>query len=507
MLANTPSSRAVVAFLERLHDDPLSTGYRAPTTGEPTPKKRVPFEHAAEVRLRPPPPSWASPEPGATSAIDDLGDLLFHSAGCHRVRWQPQGAQFSSPEHPHPLNAHRRWEIRRVVASGGGMYPTTLHVLAWGVAGLPVGSYRYDALAHRLTGRRGLAVDLVQRTTGPHIGAANRLGFLVVVTCGFARSTPKYGNFAYRLTAVDTGLVVGRLVRLLGPDAAASLEFDDDIVESLFDLEDDEAAYAVVGPGGCWAHTPSPWTARMGTAPARSAFRALPDELVQAHTAARETHPVEIAGAAPTDRRTARPEQRPPSPLDPAVLEARRSDGSLFDGRVARRADVEAIVYAALNSMRDLAAASTSPLPEIQIGVCVGRVGGLLAGAYRVTGDGWTCVSAEDPTAVVEGALHARTIDVRRSAFTVHLIGPRDFGRGLWGTRGYRVTQMTIGAAADAVTLAASHAGLSAHPLLGFEPSRLDHLYDVAGHGLGVQAQLTVGHARSAARIEGSVMV
>src|SRR5262249_1213492 len=135
---------------------------------------------------------------------------------------------------------------RRAVASGGARYPAEVYVCAAGEA-LP-GTYHYDPARHEL-------VELSAERPDVRIAEALRLpspvGRTVFVVTGFFwKSFCKYGDFGYRLSAVDVGIAVARLHRVaeaeLG-EANVCFDFDDLALNAALGIDGaDESAYAAI---------------------------------------------------------------------------------------------------------------------------------------------------------------------------------------------------------------------------------------------------------------------
>jgi hypothetical protein len=101
--------------------------------------------------------------------------------------------------------------------------------------------------------------------------------------------------------------------------------------------------------------------------------------------------------------------------------------------------------------------------------------------------------------------MHIGNVNLRLAAFVTHVFGPRAAWSGEWGPRGYRTSQMVVGAAVDALTLAAARAGLSANPFLGFDTADVGRLYPGLDPDEIPLVQMAVGGTRPAPRMEGPV--
>src|SRR5690606_10970945 len=92
---------------------------------------------------------------------------------------------------------------QRWAPSGGNMASTELYV--WhgaGVAGLPGTLFRYDDLGHRLIAARRSTVSPAELTAGTDLAGLPLEAVFVFVTAR-ERLAVKYGDFAYRLGALD----------------------------------------------------------------------------------------------------------------------------------------------------------------------------------------------------------------------------------------------------------------------------------------------------------------
>jgi hypothetical protein len=103
-------------------------------------------------------------------------------------------------------------------------------------------------------------------------------------------------------------------------------------------------------------------------------------------------------------------------------------------------------------------------------------------------------------------ALHARNVNVDLSGFVAYLVGRLDFRPYGLGARAYRMQQILVGAACDAMCVAASAAGLSGHPFLGFDATRADRLCGLDNSPFGALAQVCVGAVRPGLQLMGSVL-
>jgi SagB-type dehydrogenase family enzyme len=123
-------------------------------------------------------------------SLSQLTALLFFSYGITR---------YADPQH--------QCYPRRVVPSGGGIYPLEVYVLAFNVADLPPGVYHYEGYSHALEQmmpgdcRGYLAQHFLYDELAHDAALALVLGGI------FERPRFKYGELSYRLILLEAGHV------------------------------------------------------------------------------------------------------------------------------------------------------------------------------------------------------------------------------------------------------------------------------------------------------------
>jgi len=482
------------AHLAALRTDPLAVNppdWRIDWDDSPWPVKV--YRGGRRIPL-----SGKAPDP----LLDRLGRVLWFTFGISRVRFEPHGGLPATPDNPMPQHHGPRLRTRRPIPSGGSMYPTEAYVL------LPArqAAYHYDPYRHELTevGQPDIA-----------LGAPDRAAILVLAN-RFWKNFYKYGDFAYRLGAVDLGVALGRALRL------ATAEFDHaDVLTGFPDREVDaalgldwreESAYAVlaldtadpVPPASSGGRPPSV-VEKSRTVKRSPAFDA-------AHTAACTDIPG--AAAQPTAEPADGPVHRLPAAVDVDLVDRtamlrRASNGPLCTGEPITRSELATLLHHTTSAVQRLRESTADQCgTDIGLHVAVHRVDGLPVGWYRYRSGDLVAVGAcdGDPARLLQDALYADTVNVELAACTVHVTGWADHRRYGRGVRGYRIQQMAVGAAIEALTLTAELIGLSGHPLLGFDARRVDEAYRLGGRGIGVHAQVCVGRVRVDPAWEISVM-
>lgn len=86
-----------------------------------------------------------------------------------------------------------------------------------------------------------------------------------------------------------------------------------------------------------------------------------------------------------------------------------------------------------------------------------------------------------------------------------HVAGDRNHLLKKLGYRGYRIQQMEAGMLVQRLLLTASAMGMGGHPLLGYDVSTCDELYQMAQHGKSSLIQIPVGPYRPRPRLEGGL--
>jgi SagB-type dehydrogenase family enzyme len=465
-------------------------------------------------------------------SMQRLGALLFNAVGVSRVRWNQGGAVLSSPQHPELVWRGTQLSTRRPVPSGGAMYPVEVYVAA---LALPHEStvYHYDAARHEL-------IDLAH--CGPAAALRGALGWgyerplsslALILTHRFSKNLHKYRNFAYRLGATDVGVVMGRLFACAEASfgqAEVHVDFDDSAVNAMCGLNgQEESVYAViqigapeVSPGSNdWPGLPSPppvlergkpaqpssLFAAMHAAACRAPLSRIPKKTAKApadalpgnHLLASEeaVHLIKPASRVSMERRE---------------MFCRTSNGAWFTGAPLSSEVLATVLQRTYESLAALLqACPDGEMPQIGLYCAVERVIGVPSGWYCYlpsshvlipVGAGRVTSSARE----LQQALYAATVDVERSAFSLHVATVIDFRSDPRGVRAYRIQQLLVGTAIEAATRWSTIMGAGSHPLHGFDAQRVDQLYGLADTPFGVQSQVSIGNVRPAGVLEGSVV-
>ena len=232
--AADPDGDSPAAFIRRLHLAPHRSLTSAETIDWTLAPKFLPQRLGATVIALPRAlPPWA-PAPDDRSVFALFGDWLASSAMVHRVQL---GVGKTAADRPSPPSA------RRVLPSGGAAHPVDQYFRfgpRWADIATPLADHSWIYLPqfHALCAHRR-----TERLAGHATVEAN------VVTV-MSRTAFKYRAFAYRLSAVDTGVAIGRLVGQAAAFAArirAGPALDDEAL-ALLVPEEKLAARFIVEP-------------------------------------------------------------------------------------------------------------------------------------------------------------------------------------------------------------------------------------------------------------------
>jgi SagB-type dehydrogenase family enzyme len=171
---------------------------------------------------------------GKAMALPKLASILYFSYGVARYE--------EAQNHRFP---------RRVVPSGGGLYPLEVYALVLDVEGLDPGAYHYEVYSHALEqlAPGDLREELRHHLLNEELIVGTTVA--VVVSGVFERSRFKYGELGYRLVLLEAGHV-GQNVCLtataLGLGVCPVAGFVEDSINDLLGLDgvDETALYLFV---------------------------------------------------------------------------------------------------------------------------------------------------------------------------------------------------------------------------------------------------------------------
>jgi SagB-type dehydrogenase family enzyme len=449
-----------------------------------------------------------------------LGMLLQAGYGLTGVRWYPEGIAKSSPEEPTPVHRNPHYQLRRAVPSGGVTYPAECYVATAGADGVAAGVHHYDAVRHALaTLSRGRPPA---ELTPP--GGRVRL----VLTQPLWKNYFKYGDFSYRLGAMDTGAVVGQFALTarswnlpcrvtFGVDERRILDWlglDPELEAAPVVLDiavgDAPATAAPAGPAADAAAQPPGRPRWLGVSAPPGPGTGSRRMHAACLAAARPGRPVDLPPAEPPDL-GGRVDAELPAVTAPPLAVADAWTRSAL-GEQLRGAPLPAEllaqwlpeVLAPLHS--DVPGSDETPAHPRCV-LVVRSVPGIPPGAYLPHRDGRRLarLAGGDFGALVQRSMFADYMNVGQAPLIAVLAGRPDAHRGPSGPVGYRVQHLLAGVLAQRLAVCAARAGLTAHPVLGFVSGLLDDALGLAPRHLTSLLTVPVGGYRRGLYLENSL--
>lgn len=442
--------------------------------------------------------------------LAQAGALLQAAYGLTGLRWYPDGIAKSSPEEPVPVHRDPHYQLRRAVPSGGVTFPAECYLTTGGDESLPAGVYHYDATRHALAplaaGRPPLGVG---RADG---------GLRLVLTVPLWKNHFKYGDFSYRLGAMDTGTVVGQFAltaKRWAWSCRVSFGNDESLLLGQLGLDADVEAAPVVldiGPAG---RLPDTGVARVGSLSWLGSAGEL-DEAAGARRmhgaclrAARPGQPIDLPPVAVDDLPAAPDAVLPPADDEPTSVAdawARTALGEQFRGEPVGAGDLArwlAQVTAPLDCDVPGAAAG---LAHPRCLLLARSVTGIAAGAYLPRpGGGLGKLADGEFGELVQSCLFGSYMNFTQAPLIAVMVGAAEPQRLASGPVGYRAQHALAGVLAQRLAVAATRDGYSAHPVLGFVPAELDRGLGLAERGLTSLLLVGVGRYRRALYLQNSL--
>jgi SagB-type dehydrogenase family enzyme len=386
---------------------------------------------------------------------------------------------------------------RRPIPSAGGLDSADLYVAG---LGLPPGTHYYDPAHHRLRpiGPEQNVNQLVTTLTDPVDEPPHAV---LCVVSSFSRLSFKYGEFGYRLSCLDTGVVAGQLSALVsehGYRAELRLRFDDCALDAMLGLEPlTESVHAVLllwrtGPVGRAAASAPPIPVPPQGEPAGLGLHGLP--LASAlHRASLDCRRPVPAAAPPAARFVGEIVTLPEYRVDLAEgVHRRRSTLGGFGTESLTSEQLAAILDAATTTIGH----DVPGLTDAPVACLVNRVDGVPPGAYLYEpGTGLVRLRAGEVWRIVTagmGPLPSKR-SVAESACCLFPVADYESGLPAYGDRWYRMRNIAAGMAVERAVLAAAAAGLVTRPVMDFYQEPTDSALGLSELGLTSMILLQVG--------------
>jgi SagB-type dehydrogenase family enzyme len=442
-----------------------------------------------------------------------LATLLHYSYGYGRLAVSAEGGVW-----PH-----------RLVPSAGRAYPTELYVWLPGGTGLPAGVHYYDPAHHSLvTVRRDADRRAVDEVLAPALGTdLTGVTCVVVVTMHFWRVAHRYGEYGYRLSTQEAGMVTGNVLAVataMGWRGHLHHQFLDLPLARWLGLEPDEEAVAVAIPLYRWddqqAH-PATREARSGVSSADLLARIAPVDLTYRKPSALDRQRcasfLELDAASRfADTAQFRPPHGtsvpnlgsaftlPPDQAEPVVDLAAamraRCSGPVWFNPTGEPVGADTL-WRICRYVIEAYPSDVCIPGSAMVGLLVTshRVHDLAPGTYLLRGDG-------DCSRVHTGPVAPRlaaTVPANVSPFNFHTVNavvsvvadPAKAG-GWFGERAYRILNVEAGVVAQRVCVLAGGAGLIARPYNSYRAREVARVVGLAGTGLVPLFQIAIGRPR-----------
>jgi SagB-type dehydrogenase family enzyme len=465
--------------------------------------------------------------------LTGIGHFLWYAFGLTQLSHSYSAAN-STDRSAGPMQT-----CRRFVPSGGGLYPNEVYVYLK-TTDAPAGVYHYDAAHHRLVLlREGEFDSYLARALGNRCDVPACFG-AVFVSVVVWKNFFKYNNFSYRLQGLDTGVLIGQILEVakrFGFAAGVYFRFLDRAVGHLLGLSDrDENVYAViplsVKPEISWF---ADGNDGHGPISAAGLCRELPAVRHEHYVRSRKIkeYPmlIKMNEAAVLDSSAAFGAFRQAGAVKfvdsgiqaaylprvkrlsydlASICRQRYSPETDFVMGKVTEAQVAALLQEATASFRyrnDLDGPHEKPESRVFICACLYNVEGVPDGAYRYDAAAHALrrIFPGDHRYKLQQGMSLHNVNMFQVPLCLHVAGGKDHLAPVLGYRGYRIQQMEAGMLVQRLLLVATAMGMGGRPLLGYNASYCDEIYNMARQGTTSLIQIPIGFYRHRPRLQGGL--
>lgn len=453
------------------------------------PRKQKYYPAADRLTLGSSPyPAQASVDTGLTGPTgrrlvhdqDTLGALLQDSYGLTGRRL---GIQANTDLGGLPWFVDANWS--RGTASGGGLYPVSIYLVAGPSSELTPGIYHYSPMHHSL--QRLLVGDVSGDVRAALGGRADDADSFFVLGIKYWQNAFKYNSFSFHAVTMDVGTVLGTWTlwsRARGMDVAPQLWFDEPALAGLLGVDPQhEGIHAVVplGDPATAITSAQPTGARIRIADQEKSevsygFEAV--ERMQADTLAGCLDIPAVGALDPAAPQTPDPEatliQLPASTAMATdvrtALRTRRSSFGRFQGDPMPLADLGALLAAG-----QAGAISTEATPSgtrlATLYAFVNHVDGLAPGAYRYHPESHSLelVVPGSQGRFLQDNYFLSNYNLEQAGAVIVPTVRTHAVLDAVGARGYRLVNATVGAISQATYTAAAALDVGCGVALGFD--------------------------------------
>ncbi|GAA0907344.1 SagB family peptide dehydrogenase [Virgisporangium aurantiacum] len=437
------------------------------------------------------------PESNDTFTMPMLYEMLrdSYAYGGRRLAITPNDDSMALPYYPLAV-----WS--RGTASGGGLYPLEIYWVSGPSGPTLPGVYNYSPAQHGVQRLLiGDATGQVRRAIAPAETASDQF---LLVTVKFWKNSFKYRSFSYHAVTMDVGTALGTWQlwsRAAGVPLRPLFTFDEEALNRLLGVRTHEESVFAVVPLPCGKNPPS--TVRHGAVP-ELRVAAVPMErsrTVVRHPIVERVHDstvtVQVADRPPAEQlAAARPRHddgggndaialAEPCPLRTTVRDALRRRRSSF-GRFSAHDGLGQAELGAVLRAGTLGARLVSDVkhpdgtPELtRLAVFANHVDGVAPDVYdySVATNTLTPLGVGVSTSFLQRTYFLNNYNMEQVAAVVTVLARPHAVLAATGQRGYRVLNAEVGAAAQAMYLAAAAIGIGCGAALGFDNvSYVEHI-------------------------------
>jgi SagB-type dehydrogenase family enzyme len=468
-------------------------------------------------------------ESPANPDLTSIGHFLWHVYGLAQLSQNSGANSIKKSAGPDQM-------YRRFVPSGGGLYPNEIYVYLK-TTDVPVGVYHYDAAHHRLVLLREGDFDAyLSRSLGNRCDMSVCFG-TVFVSIMFWKNFYKYSNFAYRLQGLDTGVLIGQLLEVakrFGYHSGVYFQFLDRAVNHLLGVShQEESVYAVIPlsaePAISWFRNGMDGE---GDASAVDLCRKLPfvrhqhymrSQKIKEYPMLTKMNQASMLDSTGSFRHVGEvkhvdsgiqgiymPRVERLSYDLASICRKRYSPESDFVLSKVTQSEVAALLQEATASFsyhNDLKGSHENPVSRMSLYCCLYNVEGIQDGAYRYDSSAHLLrrILPGDHRLRLQQGMSLDNVNLFQVPLCLHVVGEKDHLQTALGYRGYRIQQMEAGMLVQRLLIAASAIGMGGRPLLGFNPSLCDEIYQLTQQGKTSLIQIPIGHYRQRPRLEGGL--
>jgi SagB-type dehydrogenase family enzyme len=424
---------------------------------------------------------------------------------------------------------------RRFIPSGGALYPNELYIYL-NMEEVSPGIYHYDVARHSLVLlREGNFDSFLSRALGKRCDVSNCFATVFVSTM-FWKNFFKYNNFSYRLQGLDAGVLIGQLLEMckrFGYSSEVFFQFIDRSLNHLLGIsEEEESIYGVIP----LSFIDSSFTSKNDNENSINTSTELNKELpkiqhnhfvkskkvlsypmlvnlnkksmIESSRFFRYLEEKEIT--APTKEVIYLPKVKRINYDLASICKQRFSpDMDFVLGKVSQ-IKLATLLYEASSSFfyqNDLDEPNKKNKQRLSLYCCLYDVEGIPNGAYfyDYTSQSLRQVQSGDFRLKLQYGMSGTNVNLLQIPICLHVVGDKDHLTSALGYRGYRIQQLEAGMMVQRLLLTATALGLGGHPLLGYDVSLCDEIYQLDSLQKTSLIQIPIGNYRDRPCLQGGL--